>query len=108
MSQGPKYFTCPKCRHKYLGHDPLPDCPACGYDYREKEGFRWDVVVYLLTIVSLLSFLLVASHYRGSMGIEASNSGSPSLSRGDASEKLPGSESPGARSFRTPYHESER
>ncbi len=26
MGQGPKLFSCPKCRHRYLGHDPLPDC----------------------------------------------------------------------------------
>jgi len=51
MPQSPKLFTCPKCRHTYLGTEPLPDCPRCGYDYREKEGFRWDVVVYLLTIM---------------------------------------------------------
>ena len=48
MPQSPKLFTCPKCRETYLGTEPLPDCPHCGYDYREKEGFRWDVVVYLL------------------------------------------------------------
>ena len=61
---GLKLFTCPKCRKTYLGHDSLPDCPACGFDYREREGFRWDVLVYLLSILGLISFLLVSSSYR--------------------------------------------
>ena len=60
MPQAVKLFSCPKCRHTYLGHDPLPDCPRCGYDYREKEGFRWDVLVYLLAIIGFVSFVLVA------------------------------------------------
>lgn len=55
-SKGPKLFVCPKCRKTYLGHDPLPDCPACGFDYRESEGVRWDVLVYLLSILGLISF----------------------------------------------------
>ncbi len=69
MSTGLKLFTCPKCLHSYLGHDPLPDCPRCGFDYRERQGFRWDVVVYLLTILGLVSFLLVSSYYRGLLGL---------------------------------------
>lgn len=59
MPTGPKLFTCPKCLHTYLGHDPLPDCPRCGFDYREREGFRGDTVVYLLTILGLVSFFLI-------------------------------------------------
>lgn len=107
MPKGPKLFTCPKCRHTYLGHDPLPDCPHCGYDYRVKEGFRWDVVVYLLTIIGLVSFLLVASYYRGYTGI---GSGVPRTSVGteEPTEKLPGSEQSRARPFQSPYHEPGR
>jgi hypothetical protein len=103
----PKLFTCPKCRHSYLGHDPLPDCPRCGYDYREKEGFRWDVVVYLLTIMGLVSFLLVASYYRGNVGMAPSRPSAvpPSQDR----EKLPGSETGASRApFQSPYHERGR
>ena len=36
VGKGPKLFTCPRCRKAYLGHDPLPDCPSCGDDYRVK------------------------------------------------------------------------
>ncbi len=107
MPKGPKLFTCPKCRHTYLGHDPLPDCPHCGYDYRVKEGFRWDVVVYLLAIIGLVSFLLVASYYRVYTGI---GSGVPRTSVGteEPTEKLPGSEQSRARPFQSPYHEPGR
>jgi hypothetical protein len=100
----PELFTCPKCRHTYLGHEPLPDCPRCGYDYREKEGFRWDVLVYLLAIMGLVSFLLVASYYRGSMGVIPRTSAT-SL---DDSEKLPGSGTPRSAPFQSPYHEPGR
>jgi hypothetical protein len=99
--KGPKYFTCPKCRHRYLGHDPVPDCPQCGYDYREKEGFRWDVLVYLLVIISLVSFTLVASYYRGVIG----GPPRPAASAQDGGEKLPGS---GPAPFQSPYHEQGR
>jgi len=107
MPKSPKLFTCPKCRHTYLGHDPLPDCPQCGYDYRVKGGFRWDVVVYLLTIIGLVSFLLVASYYRGHMGIGVE---APRTSVGaeGPTEKLPGSEESRARPFQSPYHEPGR
>ena len=102
MAQGPKLFTCPKCRDTYLGHEPLPDCPHCGYDYREKEGFRWDVLVYLLAIVALLSFFLVSSYYRGN--VRALPGSSARTSEPDG-EKLPGA--PGAP-FQSPYHERGR
>ncbi len=111
MAKGPKLFTCPKCRHTYLGHDPLPDCPRCGYDYREKEGFRWDVVVYLLSILALVSFLLVASYYRGGMGMYRGVSAGPAAperlgtGRDDMGEKLPG-ERP--RPVPSPYQEPGR
>jgi hypothetical protein len=105
MSKAPKYFTCPRCKHRYLGHDPLPDCPQCGYDYRATGGFRWDVVFYLLAILGLVSFLLVASFYRRSL---ESRSPTP-LSAGEAGdrdgEKLPGAGAGGVRPFQSPYHE---
>lgn len=102
--KGPKLFTCPKCRKTYLGHDPLPDCPACGFDYREREGVRWDVLVYLLSILGLISFLLVSSSYRGFVTGTLSRE-VPLTDRGGA-EKLPGSE--GSATFHTPYHDVSR
>ena len=100
MPQGPKLFTCPQCRHRYLGHDPLPDCPRCGYDYRVKEGVRWDLVVYLLAILGLVSYFLVSANYRtGMAGMERTM-----RSTSEAGEKLPGAPT-GATS---PYHESGR
>lgn len=93
--KGPKLFTCPKCRKAYLGHDPLPDCPSCGYDYRVKGGFRWDVLVYLLSVLGLISYLLVSSSYRtlitesaSSAPPSATTSPTPAVQNG---EKLPGS-----------------
>ena len=94
-AKGPKLFTCPRCRKVYLGHDPLPDCPSCGYDYRVKGGFRWDVLVYLLSVLGLISYLLVSSSYRTL--ITAPLSGDPpSATTAPAApvtgdEKLPGS-----------------
>jgi hypothetical protein len=98
---GPKLFTCPKCRKTYLGHDPLPDCPACGFDYREREGVRWDVLVYFLSILGLISFLLVSSSYRSFVSGTLSRE-IPRVDR-EGAEKLPGSER--SATFRTPYHD---
>ena len=93
--KGPKLFTCPRCRKVYLGHDPLPDCPACGYDYRVKGGFRWDVLVYLMSILGLISYLLVSSSYRSLIMAPASSSPPSAMtsppSSVSAGEKLPGS-----------------
>jgi len=87
-TKGPKLFTCPKCRKTYLGHDPLPDCPACGYDYPVRGGFRWDVLVYLLSVLGLMGYFLVSSSYRTLIMDSVSNpSGSSAVSSG---EKLPG------------------
>jgi len=102
--KGPKLFTCPKCRKTYLGHDPLPDCPACGFDYWEQEGVRWDVLVYLLSILGLISFLLVSSSYRSF--VSGTLSGESSQADRDGSEKLPGSER--SATFHTPYHDVSR
>jgi hypothetical protein len=95
VGKGPKLFTCPRCRKAYLGHDPLPDCPSCGYDYRVKGGFRWDVLVYLLSVLGLISYLLVSSSYR-TLITEPASSGPPSAATPSApsvsaGEKLPGS-----------------
>ncbi len=108
MAQGLQLFTCPKCRSAYLGHDPLPDCPRCGYDYREQEGFRWDVLMYLLAIMGLLSFLLVASYYRGNLGVVPRQ---PAASPSEGFEKLPGDRSPAdspQAPFSGPYREPGR
>ncbi len=108
MPTGPKLFTCPKCLHTYLGHDPLPDCPRCGFDYREREGFRWDIVVYLLTILGLVSFLLVSSYYRGVLGVASPTAGSTAKPQ-EFEEKLPGADQrTGSSVFRTPDHEPGR
>ncbi len=99
MPQGPKLFTCPQCRHQYLGHDPLPDCPRCGHDYPVAEGVRWDLVVYLLAILGLVSYLLVSSNYRSGMaGADRGGRAAP-----EAGEKLPGA----GRNAPSPYHEPE-
>lgn len=68
MSGQTKVFTCPKCKETYLGSSPLPDCPYCGYDYREKEGFRWDILLFLVLIFGMMVFFLVSSHYMGVEG----------------------------------------
>ena len=100
MPQSPKLFTCPQCRHQYLGHDPLPDCPRCGHDYRVKEGVRWDLVVYLLAILGLVSYFLVSSNYRiGMAGTERAT-----RSASEPGEKLPG----WATVPPSPYHEPGR
>ncbi len=88
-SNGPKLFTCPKCRKAYLGYDPLPDCPGCGFDYRERGGFRWDVLVYLLSILGLMSYFLVSSSYRTLMPSATFSQGQGPGRK--AEEKLPGS-----------------
>jgi hypothetical protein len=88
MGTGPKYFTCPKCRHRYLGHDPVPDCPDCGYDYRGQHGlFRWDAFVYLVVIVALISVFLMSSYYTDSVRLFRQRSAETA----DDQEKLPGS-----------------
>lgn len=108
MAQSPKLFTCPKCRRTYLGQEPLPDCPECGYDYRAQEGFRWDVVVYLLAIIGFVSFLLVSSYYRGNTGIGLPAPRASSVPPDDAPEKLPGGGSSTTEPFQSPYHEPGR
>jgi hypothetical protein len=98
MPKGPKLFTCPKCRHTYLGHDPVPDCPRCGYDYRGKQGFRWDVLAYLAVILALLSFFLMSSYYRDTVRMPLQTP----KTTGSDHEKLPGArETP----FQSPYRE---
>ena len=103
MPQGPKLFTCPKCRHQYLGHDPLPDCPRCGYDYRVKEGVRWDLLVYLLAIMGLVSYLLVSSHYRTGISVAPGGPTRSERSGSEAGEKLPGA----TTGVANPYHDHE-
>ena len=100
MPRGPKLFTCPQCRHQYLGHDPLPDCPRCGHDYPVEAGVRWDLVVYLMAILGLVSYFLVSANYRTSMaGMDRS-----ARPASEAGEKLPGAPNSAA----SPSHESGR
>lgn len=100
----PKLFACPKRRKACLGHDPLLECPACGLDYRERDGFRWDVLVYLLSILGSIGFLLVSSFYRSFFsGILPGEV--PRADR-DGSEKLPGKER--STTFHTLYHNVSR
>jgi len=87
-TKGPKLFTCPNCRKAYLGNDTLPDCPACGFDYPVRGGFRWDVLVYLLSILGLMSYFLVSTSYR-SLITEPVSIGDGSSHVSDE-EKLPG------------------
>ncbi|HKR81021.1 MAG TPA: hypothetical protein VJR69_15040 [Nitrospira sp.] len=94
-AKGPKLFTCPRCRKAYLGHDPLPDCPSCGYDYRVKGGFRWDVLVYLLSVLGLISYLLVSSSYRtlitAPLSVDPPSATTAPAAPVSGDEKLPGS-----------------
>jgi hypothetical protein len=101
MSKGPKLFTCPKCRHRYLGHDPVPECPRCGHEAHVKTGFRWDMLAYLAIISALLSFFWMSSYYRDTVRVPQQNS----HTTGDDREKLPG-----ARQvpFQSPYRERGR
>lgn len=102
MSKRAKLFTCPKCRHTYLGHDPVHDCPRCGYDYRGKETFRWDVVAYLAVIVALLTVFAMSFYYRNMNRMPQH----PDQNTGrNEHEKLPGArETP----FQSPYQERGR
>src|SRR5687768_3681971 len=100
MPKGPKLYNCPKCRHTYLVHDPVPDCPRCGFDYQAKEGFRWDVLGYLAVILALLSFFVMTFYYRDMARMPPQNPNSNAS--GNEQEKLPGArETP----FRNPYQE---
>jgi hypothetical protein len=103
MAKGPKLFTCPKCRHTYLGHDPAHDCPRCGYDYRGgKEGFRWDVVAYVAVILALLSVFAMSFYYRDMARMPRQSPNTNTNPRGNEHEKLPGArEIP----FQSPYRE---
>jgi hypothetical protein len=61
-----------------------------------KDGFRWDVLVYLLSVLGLISYLLVSSSYRSLITAPISTS-PPSATSTSADapvtgeEKLPGS-----------------
>jgi hypothetical protein len=101
MRKGPKLYTCPKCRHTYLGHEPVPECPRCGHDYRGKEGFRWDMVAYVAAILALLSLFLMTTYYRDVVRMPM-----PSPKTGENEpEKLPGAR---PVPFHNPYQERGR
>jgi len=100
MAKGPKLFTCPKCRHTYLGHDPVHDCPQCGYDYRGKQGFRWDVVAYVAVILALLSVFAMSVYYRDMARMPQPTPNQHTS--GNEHEKLPGVRD---IPFQSPYQE---
>jgi hypothetical protein len=99
VSKGPKLYNCPKCRHTYLGYDPVPDCPRCGFDHRSKEGFRWDLLAYLAVILTLLSFFVMSFYYRDMVKMPQQN---PNPNTSNEHEKLPGARD---TPFQTPYQE---
>ncbi len=87
-SASPHVFTCPRCRETYWGGagEQLPDCPHCGHDYRNREGFRIDLLFLMILIIAMFGFLLLTSTYRsGSAGSSATQA-----VPGDVPEKLPG------------------
>jgi len=94
MQNGPKLLTCPRCHDTYLGYDPLPDCPHCGYDYKESKGSRWSGLVYLLVILGILTFFMTASYYQGILGGGEVPSIASQPGQGQPYEKLPGSRTP--------------
>ena len=61
--------------------------------------------MYLLVILSLVSFFLVASFYHGNLGGPTQG---PMKAVDPDAEKLPGSDSGSGRPFVTPYHEPGR
>lgn len=81
-------FTCPQCRETYLGgpSERLPDCPHCGYDYRTRRGFRFDLLGMMVLIIAMIGFLLLTSNYKSGT---AGSSRSQAV-QGDMPEKLPG------------------
>ncbi len=84
----PRVFTCPRCKASYLGgaHEQLPDCPHCGYDYRSREGFRFDLLLLMILIVAMVGFLLLTSNYRSGVA----GSSQPQAVQEERPEKLPG------------------
>jgi hypothetical protein len=65
---------------------------------------RWDLLVYLLAIMGLVSYFLVSSNYR--TGMAGMDRAPRSVS--ESGEKLPGTTAGEARTFQSPYHESGR
>jgi len=76
-----------RCKDSYWGgpKDPLPDCPHCGYDYRNREGFRFDLLFLMVLIIGMIGFLLLSSSYKGGTMTSA-----PAAMEGTMPEKLPG------------------
>lgn len=83
-----RMFTCPRCREAYLGgpSERLPDCPQCGYDYRTRQGFRFDLLVMMVLIIAMIGFLLLSLNYK----TRSAGSSMPQVMQGDMPEKLPG------------------
>ena len=84
----PRVLTCPRCKGSYLGgpHEQLPDCPHCGYDYRSRDGFRFDLLFLMVLIIAMVAFLLLSSNYRSGLV----GSSLPQAVQEDRPEKLPG------------------
>jgi len=84
----PQIFTCPRCKETYWGgpNERLPDCPHCGYDYRKREGFRFDLLFMMVLIIAMFGFLLLTASYKSG----TAGSLMPRAVQEDAPEKLPG------------------
>jgi hypothetical protein len=83
-----RIFTCPRCKAQYWGgpNEELPDCPHCGFDYRTRQGFRFDLLFLMVLIIAMFGFLLLTSSYKGG------SPGGPGskVFQDPAPEKLPG------------------
>lgn len=75
---------------------------------RKKEGFRWDVVVYLMAMVALVSFLLVASDYRENLVAEATIKKDSHLRLRERLETVFGAGTSRDRTVKSPSHEPRR
>ena len=83
-----RLFTCPRCKETYWGKpdERLPDCSHCGYDYRKREGFRFDLLFLMVLIIAMFGFLALTASYNGG----TAGSMMPRAVQGDMPEKLPG------------------
>jgi hypothetical protein len=65
-------------------------------------------MMYLMVILALVSFFLVASFYQGNLVSRQGTPRSSAMAPNETGEKLPGSGPSGPRPFQSPYHETGR